>query len=843
MVRSSNGGAISRIAKRSLSANRSRNIIIVSAIVLTTLLITTIFTTVLSMNQSMQLVQMKTAGSDFHGSFKYLNPEELQKLESHPSIKDYGKSVLVGEAVNDELKDYRIEIDYSDMSTIEHSFIHFIAGGLPAAENEIVMNTWSLDLLGVPHKIGATVDLDVDIDGKILSKPFVLSGYYEADKHIAMAGMAFVSEPFVQKYISHIDPEESKQTGSYINTTRLDVMFSNSIGIEKKIQKVLSDTGLDVSYGVNWAYSSVGLFSDPINLLPYGLLVLIIMLSGYLLIYNIFHISVVRDIKFYGLLKTMGTTPRQLKKIISIQANLLYAVGMPIGLALGYGMGCWLTPMLMSFSTENSEISYSFSPLIFVGAALFSYITVRIAASRPGRTAARISPVEAVKFAGVNGGKGRKIRKSLHGAKLHRMAFANLFRQKKKLVLMLASLSLSIILFSVIYTVISSFSVNKYLNAFISGDYVVKANNGAIENIRRDEPQADVGVSEELCQAISAIDGVTSLDKVYYSGDTLPIDERLRKVLEPIAANENPEEPVTTSILKSGAVSIQLHGIDRGWYDVIQKSDIVSGSFDQEKFETGNYVLITETTLREIEDITYYEPGDQIKLGSLGKSYEVMAVLKSDALYAAGTQFFNVAGFKVFLPANEMRQHAEDAIILSATVHIDPEKEAQVGNALSSLTNSNQNLTLKSREDYKEEMKGFIRIFQTVGYGLSFIIAFIGILNYINTILTGVISRRNEFAILESVGMTRKQLKKMLIYEGLYSILFTCLIVGTVGIYITYQIARGISENMAFTVFHMNPIPILSVFPLLIGISLIVTLAAYKSLTKATIVERLREVE
>ncbi|MNO32399.1 FtsX-like permease family protein [compost metagenome] len=843
MIRTGNRGVISRIAKRSLGANRPRNVIIISAIVLTTLLITTIFTTVFSMNQSMQLVQMKTAGSDFHGSFKYLNPEEVKKLESHPSIKDYSKSVLVGEAVNDELRDYRIEINYSDESGAQHSFIHFIEGGLPTAENEIVMNTWALDLLGVPHKIGAAVDLDMDINGEIVTKSFVLSGYYESEQHIAMAGIAFVSEPFVQKYISHIDPKESKQTGSYINTTRLDVMFNNSIGIEKKIQRVLSDTGLDVTYGVNWAYSSVGLFSDPINLLPYGLLVLIIMLSGYLLIYNIFHISVVRDIKFYGLLKTMGTTPKQLKKIISIQANWLYLIGMPIGLVLGYGLGYWLTPMLMSFSSLEADISHSMSPIIFAGAALFAYLTVRIAASKPGRTAARISPVEAVKFSGVNGGEGRKVRRSLHGAKLYRMAFGNLFRQKKKLILMLASLSLSIVLFSVIYTIISSFSVNKYLNAFISGDYVVKVSNGVNETIRMDEAQGDIGITEELCQTLSSIEGVEGLDKVYYSGDTLPIDERLRKVLEPVAANENPEEPVFTSILNGGEVSIQLHGIDQGWYDVIQKSDVVSGSFDREKFESGKYALITETMLTgDDEYSTYYEPGDLIQLNSLGKSYEVMAVLNSDALYAAGTQFYNVAGFKVFLPANEMRD-GENSIILSATLHVDPQKEDQVGDALSSLTSSNQGLMLKSRDDYKEEMKGFIRIFQTVGYGLSFIIAFIGILNYINTILTGVISRRNEFAILESIGMTRKQLKKMLVYEGLYSILFTCLIVGTAGIYITYMIAKAISENMAFTIFHMSPLPILAVFPLLIGISLIVTLAAYKSLTKATIVERLREVE
>lgn len=840
MIRTNNRGIISRIAGRSLRAYRSRNIIIISAIVLTTLLITSIFATVLSLNQSMQLAQMKTAGSDFHGSYKYLNPEETDTLLSHPSIKEYGKATLVGEAVNDVFSNHRIEVNYVDESIVRHSFIKFIEGNLPTDENEIVMNTWSLDLLGVPRKVGEPVNLDIKIADEIISKRFVLSGYYDANQNLAMSGLAFVSEPFIQKYVAHIDPKESKLTGSYVNTTRLDVMFNNSIGIENKIQKVLSDTGLDASYGVNWAYSSVGLFEDPINLLPYGVLVLIIMLSGYLLIYNIFHISVVRDIKFYGLLKTMGTTPRQLKRIISIQANRLYLVGMPIGLALGYGLGYWLTPMLTRFSSEEVEISYSLNPLIFIGAALFAYLTVRIAANRPGRTAARISPVEAVKFAGVQGGEGRKSRKSLRGGKLHRMAFSNLFRQKKKLILMLASLSLSIILFSVIYTVISSFNVNKYLNAFISGDFAIKQN---LEMIRRDEAQADARITEELCQVIREIEGVESIDTVHYSGDVLPIDDRLRKVLEPFAANEDPEQPIITSILGNEEVSIQLHGIEGGWYDVIQKNDIVLGSFDREKFKSGNYALITETMLGEDEYTTYYEPGDQIKLGSLGKSYEVMAVLYSDALYAAGTQFYNTGGFKVFLPANEMQQYAEDSIILSATIHVDPDKEDQVEDNLSSFIGSYPNLTLKSREDYKEEMKGFISIFQTVGYGLSFVIAFIGILNYINTILTGVISRRNEFAILESIGMTRKQLKRMLIYEGLYGILFTSILVGTFGIYMTYGIARAISENMAFTVFHMNVIPIASVIPLLIGISLVVTLAAYRSLTQSTIVERLREVE
>lgn len=76
----------------------------------------------------------------------------------------------------------------------------------------------------------------------------------------------------------------------------------------------MTDISLDVPYGVNPAYTSVSLSDNLMNIIPYAVVILITMLSGYLLIYNIFFISVVRDVKFYGLLKTIGTTPRQLKR-------------------------------------------------------------------------------------------------------------------------------------------------------------------------------------------------------------------------------------------------------------------------------------------------------------------------------------------------------------------------------------------------------------------------------------------------------------------------------------------------------------------------------------------------
>lgn len=840
MIGTNNRRAVFGLAKKSLRVSPSRNWIIIGAIVLTTLMITSIFTITLSLNKSMERTQMRTAGGDYHGSFKYLTKEQVDTLKEHPSIKEYGTSLVVGWVANEAFKTSPIEVNLIDDLMAKHSFVQFIEGGLPVEEDGIVMNTWALEKLGVPLQLGADVPLEIDINGQKLSKDFKLSGYYKADQHVAMAGLAYVSQNFVDKYVAQMDPKQTKLSGTYVNTTSLNVMFNNSWDIQEKVDKVLADTGLDVPTGVNWAYSSVSLFNDPMNLLPYAALVLVIMLSGYLLIYNIFYISVVRDIKFYGLLKTIGTTPRQLKRMIVTGANLLFIVALPLGLALGYGLGYLLIPMLSSFSDEPREISYSISPWIFIGAAIFSYITLRISASKPGRMAARVSPVEAVKYAGVSEGSMRGFKRTRHGSKIYKMALGNLLRSKKKLFLMLASLSLGLILFSMIYTLISSLNVNKYLNAFISGDYVVK--DEATEANMWGTDNESYTLTEEVSQALGRLGGVERLDKVYFKEDTLPINDRIRALLEPMAETEKPEMPMYSPILTSGRIPLQIYGLDEGWYDVLNPSEIVAGQFDRDKFSTGKYVLVTEALL-DGGDRSYYQPGDKIQLGADGRNYEVMAILKSDGLYAAGVKYFSSAGFRIFLSAGESKLAEPDSIILSATLHVEASQSVQAESAIRAYTDSVPGLLMKSRDDYKAEMNGFITIFQTVGYGLSFIIGLIGLMNFMNTMITGMIARRHEFAILESIGMSKKQLRKMLIYEGLYVVLFTAVILGTIGVLLTYGLIKTITENIAFTVFHMDVLPIAASIPILAVISIVITVIAYKVLAKDTVVARLREAE
>ena len=110
-----------------------------------------------------------------------------------------------------------------------------------------------------------------------------------------------------------------------------------------------TDEGELVRIGVNWGYTSsqLGESMDATTLIAILTFLALVIFTGYLIIYNIFQISVTGDIRFYGLLKTIGVTPRQLKRIIRQQALFLCIVGIPAGLLLGYGVGATLTPVVM----------------------------------------------------------------------------------------------------------------------------------------------------------------------------------------------------------------------------------------------------------------------------------------------------------------------------------------------------------------------------------------------------------------------------------------------------------------------------------------------------------------
>ena len=185
-------------------------------------------------------------------------------------------------------------------------------------------------------------------------------------------------------------------------------------------------------------------------------MLLLIMFTGYLIIYNVFQISVTNDIRFYGLLKTIGTTGKQIRRMIRRQAFLLSLFGIPLGWIVGFALGVKLTPIIME-QTSNTGSFVSFNPLIFVGAAVFSLLTVRISCRKPGKMAARVSPVEAVRYTDAGVHLSKRAAASMPPAsplapRLPHMAWANLGRSRGKTVITVISLALAVVLMQMTYT-------------------------------------------------------------------------------------------------------------------------------------------------------------------------------------------------------------------------------------------------------------------------------------------------------------------------------------------------------------------------------------------------------
>ena len=158
---------------------------------------------------------------------------------------------------------------------------------------------------------------------------------------------------------------------------------------------------------------------------------LFIVLSGYLLIYNVLYIAVNKDITFYGMLKTIGTSPKQIKKIVKGQALKLSLIGISLGLLLGAIVSFLIVPLAMGTLFAGAEASamprdVSFNPIIFIGAGIFSLVTVMISCKKPAKIAGNISPIEALRYSGSTPKNQKKNRSTTKGSKLYKMAWYNI---------------------------------------------------------------------------------------------------------------------------------------------------------------------------------------------------------------------------------------------------------------------------------------------------------------------------------------------------------------------------------------------------------------------------------
>ncbi len=837
MIRVKNKKAINNISRRSLKANRTRNIVAICAIVLTSVLFTSLFTIGGSMLKTMERSTCRQVGTEAHAGYKFITQEQYEKIKTHPSIKDVSYNIFLTTADNPELSKLATEIRYSEDKDAKWSLSYPETGAMPKEYNDIATSTIVLDALGIPHELGQQVPLDFTVRGKTYHETFKLCGLWEGDP-IAMAQEVWLSKDYVLDVAPMSDiPLYERTDNDYSGLISCAMWFNNTFNIEKKITRVTVDSGYDpsvVNQGVNWAYG--GAEVDKTTVLLIVMVLLLIVASGYLIIYNVFYISVTKDTRYYGLLKTIGTTGKQLRTIVRRQALLLSCIGIPIGLLIGYGIGALLLPLILSSTYYSGQGVVSMNGLIFALSALFSVVTVLLSCSKPAKLASKTSPMEALRYYEDSGKKSIK-RRSKKVTTLS-MAFSNVFRSRRKLVSVVLSLSLSLILVNSVYTIVTGFDMDKYLEDKVIADFSV-CNSQLITKYELTYADADT------LNRISAIDGVSEAGAVYMSENTHRlsdsaaanvqkiIDERLKKDY-----NAKYTSDCVNKFTDEKSCYAHIYGIDKL---IFNKLSVLGGEADYEKFESGGYIFVSSYV--DNGDYPYYKPGDKVTLDyGNGDTKEYTVLGLAFMPNPTNCMHGHYIDPEFILPSTEYLEHNTVKTPLHVLCNAETGKEAEVAKAIEAYCGTSQ-MSCVSKDSAAAEFHSMQSMIIIVGGVLSAILGLIGILNFMNSILTSIISRRRELAMLQSVGMTAKQLHRMLIGEGFVYAFAALLASFTVGNVVVYLIVKLFAGQIWFFSYNFTMLPMLICLPAMLLLSYLLPALAYRSIDRESIVERLREAE
>lgn len=807
-MRVKNRKCIRRLSFKSLWASRKRNIIAICAIALTTLMFTSLFTIMLSVNSSYETYNFRQAGGYSDGSFKDLSREQADKIAAHKGIKASGERIVCGFSSSDVFGKVAAEVSYMDKNCTKWSYATPTTGKEPQKENEIAMDTTALRLLGVEPKLGTNVTITYQAGngtdtGIPQTDSFILVGYWEYDDLMPVHYIN-VSKAYVDKI-----NEKCIAAGDEALDIDLNVMLPSKLNIREQMEKIDTDLGYDwntrdqensARIGVNWGLTASSVSSDIDFSLVAAILAffLLIIFTGYLIIYNIFQISVTGDIRFYGLLKTIGTTPRQLRHIITQEALFLCIIGIPVGLLLGYGIGAVLTPIaLETTSIIGTKAAISSSPLIFIGSAVFAIITVFLSCRKPGKMAAKVSPVEAAKY--TEGITGKKKKRHSRGAKVYQMAFANLGRNKKKTILVVVSLTLSVTLLNVLFSLVNGFDMDKYVDRSTCADFIVSSTDYFRYNT------ADEYIGADTIDEIKENTDETVSGSGYDLADISPMmwmeTDQYSKLAENYLSGKELQEEISHYEQKGDSilVDVSIEGFDDGLFD---KLTVVKGSLEPLSDPDSHAIAVAVSTddYGNIVNLDNYpELGDTYTVNyQIGYDIDSRTGERADqqttpeeyleyheeeakeveySVCALVTVPYSISfrytslGYSMVLPVEKLKEDSGTDVIPKFYMFDTPDSQAEASaeQYLQKLTaGDTSTLMYESKASIRREFTRFKNMFLICGGALCAIIGLVGILNFFNAIMTGILSRKREFAVLQSVGMTKRQLKLMLIYEGLF---------------------------------------------------------------------------
>lgn len=814
-----NKAVIKKLAKRALGADKKRNFFIIAAIALTAFMIASVFSIGMSYYESVNMQEKRVQGSVSHMGFAAVSEEQIQKIYSLDYVKTAGIGFAIGESVSiPKLGD--VQMAYVDETQWNEMFCPTftnIVGHYPKQPNEVMLSRYILEAMGIDNpELGTEIPITYIVDGtdEAVTEVFSLSCIYTEYAHSRQDGAVAI-------YTSLAFADIYNKTDAQ-NTT-VNVIFKDASSVGESIERLK----YDLDFSENQPYIQSPAFDDNYGeITTYAALLVIVvflMFTGYLLIYNTMYISVSRDIRFYGMLKTMGTTPKQIRRIVSGQIMRLCVIALPVGCLAAAAVSMLIVPAVLSSSGIDTGSVVSFSPAIYGGAILFSFLTALLGAFAPAKKAADISPIEALRYTDKVVMKV-SVRTSAKG-KPYKMAFRNIFRDRKRAFVVVLSLFIGIAIFASVLTSVVSLDVDNAVDAEYAYDYSLSA-----------DPSNAYFLPNEVVSEIKALEGVEDIGIITIEPVELMYSDMLGGYADWVTQNDG---IAADKVIVDNAFA-WVHGL-KG-IDLLELKELnktLPTPIDTEAFERGEIALINVGGNSDMADCFRGVSAVDVK----GESDETPIQLAVGGVVAMEADAsFSYSAMEILVSNTFIQQHFTDPQVLSAHMNVQDSYDEQIYNTLSD-TYEHSGIMIASRYAAKKAMQDAKTIMLALGGGIACILGLIGIFNFVNVMSVGIMVRKRELATLESIGMEKKKVRLMLIFEGLWYAAITLLLAMTFGSAICYGIFRLFKLWAGYAVFSYPVVPVMAVLLLVITVCVIVPVIAYRSISKTTIVERLREAE
>lgn len=796
---------LKRFTIKNIKLNKKRSIVTIIGIILSTALICTVAGMFESFRKTMVNAVIKETG-DYHAKFVDVDKSDIKYIkENRNVVKTY---------LSENLGYIKIPGDYESFTEINSyntsyldDMIKLDSGRLPNNSNEIIVSK----SLKNDYKLNSEVSLELlklkDPDQYIYDEDGNLNLIHNSYKKYKVVGYIYEKNNYQTKQIiSNLDKVENK--------ANVLVKYKN-IKDTYKLTKEINEKKYEVNYNSELLRWSLVLKDDnTIQTLKWIVLIIIfvIVLSSVFVIRNSFAISITEKLKEFGMLSSIGATKKQIRKSVLYEGFILGIIGIPLGIILGFAV-IWLlilfsNIMLGSMINELEFVVYIPISAVF-SSIILGVITIYLSSIASAYKASKISPIEAIKENNEIKIKSKKIKSPKFIRKIFKIggdiAYKNLKRNKKKYRTTVISLVVSITIFISLSTFINyGFKIsNRYYKEM---PYNVRISDGS-DMIKTEKDYNKILESKYIKEYFIKKTSYIELDKKYLTKEG-------KKFFEDGSNGIN--------ILSIGNANYKkyIKELNLNYEDVKDKAIYVKNS-----------IYLNDSKIVN----AYNFKANQVVEGKINeKNYKIKIAKITDK---TGYLIENYAyGSGVLLVSDEMLKNIGVESIDG--LEIQSNKPYELTEEINNL--EIKELTVDNLKEYQDQMNNMVIWISVFLYGFIIVITLIGVTNIFNTITTNMNLRSKEFAMLKSIGMTKKEFNNMIMLEsffyGVKSLFIGCLL-GTI---LSYLIYKAFSNSIDYGFIFPVKAIIISVVFIFLVVGLIMKYSLNK-INKQNIIETIRK--